>query len=70
MDVIDSTSGIANAKPRAVTRPKEFDEQLAFLVKRGTKERIEAVRGDVPKADFMRAAIEAALAKARRKGRS
>jgi hypothetical protein len=67
VETTDSTSGISGAKPRLVTRPKEFDEQLAFLVKRGTKERIEAVRGDVAKADFLRDAIDAAIAKARRR---
>lgn len=67
MDMIESTSGIAAANPRRVTRPKEFTEQLAFLVAEGTKERVEAVRGDVPKADFYRAAIEDAIAKAKRR---
>ncbi|AHE52665.1 hypothetical protein [Sphingomonas sanxanigenens] len=50
-----------------MTRPKEFDEQLAFLVKRGTKERIDAARGDMPKAEFLRAAIDEAIERARRK---
>lgn len=67
MDMIDSTSGNAIAKAPRVTRPKEFDEQLAFLVKEGTKDRIEAVRGPVSKAEFLRAAIDAAIARAARK---
>lgn len=66
METIDSTSGLIAAKSRRVTRPKEFTEQLAFLVKEGTAERIEAVRGDVKKADFLRAAIDDAIEKARR----
>lgn len=69
MDMIDSTSGNAAAIQRRVTRPKEYDEQLAFLVKRGTKDRIEAARGDVSKADFLRTAIDDAIAKARRSKR-
>jgi hypothetical protein len=67
VETIDSTSGNAAAKPRRVTRPKEYDEQLAFLVKRGTKERIDAVRGDVSKADFLRIAIDDAIARAKRR---
>jgi len=55
------------ATSRRVTRPKEFTEQLAFLVREGTAERIEAVRGDVKKADFLRAAIDDAIDRARRK---
>ena len=58
MEMIDSTSGYKVDKPRRVTRPKEFTEQIAFLVKEGTADRIEAVRGDTKKADFLREAIE------------
>jgi len=64
--MIDSTSGYATATKRAVTKPKLYDEQLAFLVERGTKERVEAVRGSVSKAKFFRSAIDAAIAKAER----
>lgn len=70
METIDSTSGYANATARRMTRPKEFTEQLAFLVEEGTKERIEAVRGGVKKADFLRQAIDDAIAKARRSSRN
>lgn len=66
METQDSTSGMTPAKPRRMTRPKEFDEQLAFLVAKGTKERIEAARGEVSKADFLRKAIDDAITKARR----
>lgn len=66
METYDSTSGNVVAKPRVVTRPKEFEEQLAFLVKKGTAARIAAARGAVPKADFLRAAIDAAIDKAER----
>lgn len=66
METIDSTSGNAPVKARIVTRPKEYDEQLAFLVKTGTKARIDAVRGDTPKADFLRQAIDDAITKAAR----
>lgn len=67
MEMIDSTSGNKMAKPRRVTRPKEFTEQLAFLVKEGTGERIDAVRGDMKKADFLREAVDQAI---RRKERA
>ncbi|WP_192929997.1 hypothetical protein [Sphingomonas sp. NIC1] len=53
-----------------MTRPKEFTEQLAFLVKEGTKERIESARGNVKTADFLRQAIDDAIAKARRSSRN
>jgi major membrane immunogen (membrane-anchored lipoprotein) len=49
-----------------MTRPKEFEEQLAFLVAKGTKDRIEAVRGDTSQAKFLRTAIDDAITKARR----
>jgi hypothetical protein len=65
--MIESTSGYAPATRRAVTKPKKYDEQLAFLVEAGTKERIEAARGDMPKAEFLRQAIDGAIRKARRK---
>lgn len=55
------------ATTRRVTRPKEFTEQLAFLVTEGTADRIEAVRGDMKKADFLRAAINDAITKAKRR---
>ena len=65
--MIDSTSGYEAAKPRRVTRPKEYTEQLAFLVKEGTSERIDAVRGDVKKADFLRDAVEQAIRRSEKK---
>ncbi|WP_093021250.1 hypothetical protein [Sphingobium sp. YR768] len=55
------------AKPRRVTRPKEYTEQLAFLVKEGTGDRIDAVRGDKKKADFLRDAVESALRRQEKK---
>lgn len=67
MEMTDSTSGNAAATARRVTRPKEFTEQIAFLVKEGTADRIEAARGDMKKADFLRAAIDDAISRARRK---
>lgn len=66
MVTIDSTSGFADAKSARVTKPKIYDEQLAFLTEAGTKDRIEAVRGDTKKADFLRAAIDDAIFKAAR----
>lgn len=65
MDTADSTGGMTPAKSQQVTKPKAFTEQLSFLVKEGTSERIEAVRGEVKKADFLRAAIDAAIARVR-----
>jgi hypothetical protein len=41
-----------------VTRPKEYPEQLAFLVAEGTKDGIKKARGDQPQADFLRDAID------------
>lgn len=64
--MIDSTSGLAAAKSARVTKPKIYDEQLAFLVEAGTKERIETARGDTKKADFLRTAIDDAILKAAR----
>jgi hypothetical protein len=61
--------GNGSAKPRIVTRAKEFEEQLAFLVKSGTNDRIEAARGAMSKAEFLRGAIDAAIAKASRQER-
>lgn len=63
----DSTSGNKVDKARRVTRPKEFTEQLAFLVKEGTGDRIDAVRGDMKKADFLRDAVEQALRRKEKK---
>lgn len=65
----DCASGSEPAKARAVTRTKEFKEQLAFLVEEGTRARIEKVRGDASQADFLRAAVNAAISKAKRKPR-
>ena len=67
MVMVDSTSGFEAGKSRRVTRPKEFTEQLAFLVKDGTGERIDAVRGDVKKADFLRDAVEQAIRRREKK---
>lgn len=67
---LDCTSGLASATRRRVPRPKEFPEQLAFLVKEGTREGIEAARGEVSQADFLRAAVDAAIRAGLRKKRS
>ncbi|WP_182914106.1 hypothetical protein [Sphingobium terrigena] len=50
-----------------MTRPKEFTEQLAFLVKEGTGDRIDAVRGNKKKADFLREAVESAIRRQEKK---
>lgn len=63
----DSTSGNETGRSRRVTRPKEFTEQLAFLVKEGTGARIDAVRGDMKKADMLRDAVERELKRLERK---
>lgn len=67
MEMIDSTSGYKVDKPPRVTRPKEYTEQLAFLVKEGTGERIDAVRGEMKKADFLREAVESAIRRKEKK---
>jgi len=64
--MFDSTSGYEGASAPRMTKPKLYDEQLSFLVESGTKVRIDAVRGDTSKAKFLRAAIDAAIAKAAR----
>lgn len=66
MDIVDSTSGYPGATNRAVTKPKLYEEQIAFLVKAGTLERIEQARGDMKQADFLRQAVDDAIYKARR----
>jgi predicted DNA-binding protein len=50
-----------------MTRPKEFKEQLSFLVMEGTKARLDAVCGDSTKADVLREAIERELRRLERK---
>jgi len=67
VETTDSTSGNELAKPRRVTRPKEFTEQLAFLVKEGTGDRLDAVRGDLKKADVLREAVERELRRLEKK---
>ena len=44
-----------------MTRPKEFKEQLSFLVMEGTKARLDAVCADRRKADVLREAVEREL---------
>lgn len=44
-----------------MTQPKEFKEQLAFLVREGTGVRFDAVRTDRRKADMLREAVEREL---------
>lgn len=55
------------AKARRVTRPKEYTEQLAFLVTEGTGVRIDAISGDKKKADFLRDAVESAIRRQQKK---
>jgi hypothetical protein len=66
VNMLDSTSGYPDATNRAVTKPKLYEEQIAFLVKAGTLDRIEEARGDMKQADFLRQAIDDAIYKARR----
>lgn len=62
-----STSDYDAARAARVTKPKLYDEQIALLVKGGTRARIEEVRGAASQADFIRKAIDDAITKARRK---
>jgi hypothetical protein len=62
-----STSDYEAAKAARVTKPKLYDEQIALLVKGGTKARIDEVRGELNQADFVRKALDDAIAKARRR---
>lgn len=61
-----STSGYDAVKAVRVTKPKLYDEQIALLVKAGTKARIDEVRGDLNQAEFIRKAIDAAVTKTAR----
>lgn len=47
---------------RFVTKPKIFDEAIHFRARAGTKERIDALRGDMRQGDFVRLLLEQALA--------
>ncbi len=46
---------------KRVTKPKLFDEAIHFRAKKGTKMRIDVLRGDMRQGDFVRAIIEKAL---------
>jgi len=48
---------------KRVTKPKLFDEAIHFRVKKGTKERIDMLRGDMRQGDFMRELLEEALSR-------
>lgn len=61
-----STSDYETAKAARVTKPKLYDEQIALLVKAGTKARIDDVRGDLNQAEFIRRAIDDGVARAAR----
>ncbi len=65
--LLDCTSGIEMTTRRRMTRPKEFDEQIAFLVEKGTHARIEAVLlpGE-KKGDFYRVALDNEVKRRRR----
>ena len=44
-----------------VTKPRLFDEAIHFRALRGTKARIDSLRGDMRQGDFVRLLIEEAL---------
>jgi len=52
-------SGIAIS--RVVTKPKLFDEAIHVRAPKGTKARIDALRGKVRQGDFVRLLLEEAL---------
>jgi hypothetical protein len=49
------------AIPRFVTKPKIFDEAIHFRVPAGTKERIDALRGETRQGDFVRILLAESL---------
>jgi len=54
-------SGIAIS--RFVTKPRLFDEAIHFRARKGTKARIDVLRGEMRQGDFVRLLLEEALEK-------
>jgi len=52
-------TGIAISKQ--VTKPRIFDEAIHFRAPKGTKARIDALRGDIRQGDFVRMLLDEAL---------
>jgi len=46
---------------RHVTKPRVFHEAIHFRAPQGTKQRIDALRGDLRQGDFVRILLEEAL---------
>lgn len=46
---------------RRVTKPKIFDEALHVRARKGTRARIDRLRGDMRQGDFVRLLLEEAL---------
>ena len=51
-----------------VTKPRIFDEAFHFRARLGTKDRIDALRGEIRQGDFIRLLIEEALDRREAKG--
>lgn len=49
------------AMPSFVTRPRIYDEAFHFRARAGTKDRLDALRGEMRQGDFIRLLIEEAL---------
>ena len=47
--------------PAHVTKPRIFDEAFHFRARLGTKDRLDALRGEMRQGDFLRLLIEEAL---------
>lgn len=50
----DCGTDFSSGNPRRVTKPKIYDEAMHIRLPAGTKQRIEAVRGELRQADFVR----------------
>lgn len=46
--------GFSSDRPRLVTKPKLFDEAMHVRLPKGTKARIDALRGTTRQGDFVR----------------
>ena len=47
--------------PARVTKPRIYDEAFHFRARLGTKDRLDALRGEMRQGDFIRLLIEEAL---------
>lgn len=58
----DCAIGVTQAKKARMPKPRLYDEDLFVRAPKGTKERIDRLRGDERQGDFMRRVLLDALA--------